>query len=175
MAGGKSPRTEPPREHARSLRSISMKRACRPTRLLVLSIFCALLCSATAEAQGPVLGQNINMVSCVTFSGGDPFLQRQNEPSLAVSTRNPLHLLAGSNDYRSVKLNADSIHYISTTPVDSGTFGQLLDKPWLAVGRPAGGACTFQAPRGNTRSLKQFPQCRAERRHVLSKIRSQRG
>ena len=35
---------------------------------------------------------------------GDPFLQRQNEPSIGASTRNPLHLLAGSNDYRTVDL-----------------------------------------------------------------------
>ena len=27
---------------------------------------------------------------------GDPFLQRQNEPSIAVSSRNPCHLLAGA-------------------------------------------------------------------------------
>ena len=33
---------------------------------------------------------------------GDPFLQRQNEPSLALSSRNPCHILAGANDYRAV-------------------------------------------------------------------------
>ena len=33
---------------------------------------------------------------------GDPFLQRQNEPSIAASSRNPLHLFAGANDYRTV-------------------------------------------------------------------------
>jgi hypothetical protein len=44
------------------------------------------------------------MVSGTQWPGGDPFLQRQNEPSIAVSSRNPFHLLAGANDYRSVEL-----------------------------------------------------------------------
>jgi parallel beta-helix repeat protein len=44
------------------------------------------------------------MVSGTTWPHGDPFLQRQNEPSIAVSTRNSLHLLAGANDYRTVDL-----------------------------------------------------------------------
>lgn len=49
-------------------------------------------------------GRNVNMVAGTEWPGGDPFLQRQNEPSIAASTRNPLHLLAGSNDYRTVDL-----------------------------------------------------------------------
>ena len=44
------------------------------------------------------------MVSGTTLPDGDPFLQRQNEPSIAASTRNPQHLLAGANDYRTVDL-----------------------------------------------------------------------
>jgi hypothetical protein len=49
-------------------------------------------------------GRNVNMVSGRTLPDGDPFLQRQNEPSVAASTRNPLHLLGGANDYRTVDL-----------------------------------------------------------------------
>jgi len=50
------------------------------------------------------VGPNINMVSGTTLPDGDPFLQRQNEPSIAISTRNPCHLLAGANDYRTVDM-----------------------------------------------------------------------
>jgi parallel beta-helix repeat protein len=49
-------------------------------------------------------GRNVNMVSGTTWPKGDPYLQRQNEPSIAASTRNPLHLVAGANDYRTVDL-----------------------------------------------------------------------
>ncbi len=58
--------------------------------------------SAGAYAQVP--GQSVNMVTGTGWPGGDPFLQRQNEPSMAVSSRNALHLLAGNNDYRTVDL-----------------------------------------------------------------------
>src|SRR6478736_2041084 len=57
-----------------------------------------------ASAQSPSAGANVNMVSGTDWTNGDPFLQRQNEPSSAASTRNPLHLLAGANDYRTVDL-----------------------------------------------------------------------
>ncbi len=44
------------------------------------------------------------MVAGTSWPDGDPYLQRQNEPSVAVSTRNVLHLFAGANDYRTVDL-----------------------------------------------------------------------
>ena len=50
------------------------------------------------------VGTNVNMVTGTQWPGGDPFLQRQNEPSMAISSRNPLHMLAGANDYRTVDL-----------------------------------------------------------------------
>lgn len=49
-------------------------------------------------------GPNVNMVSGQGWPDGDPFLQRQDEPSVAVSTRNTMHLIAGANDYRTVDL-----------------------------------------------------------------------
>jgi hypothetical protein len=78
-----------------------MSRIYKASLPLILAA-CALMFAPTALAQ--VAGQNVNMVSGTQWPGGDPFLQRQNEPSMAVSTRNPMHLLAGANDYRTVDL-----------------------------------------------------------------------
>ncbi len=71
-------------------------------RVTGVVVACSWCLAASATAQIP--GQNVNMVSGREWPGGDPFLQRQNEPSMAVSSRNPLHILAGANDYRTVDL-----------------------------------------------------------------------
>jgi len=63
-----------------------------------------LLLLTVVSALAQIAGTNVNMVSGTQWPNGDPFLQRQNEPSIAVSSRNPLHLLGGSNDYRTVDL-----------------------------------------------------------------------
>ncbi|HMF10176.1 MAG TPA: hypothetical protein VKJ00_13635, partial [Thermoanaerobaculia bacterium] len=88
----------------------------------------------TAAAQTPVAGQNVNMVSGTKWPGGDPFLQRQNEPSLAVSSRNPLHLLAGANDYRTVDL-----------PVSDTVPGSLSGDAWLGIFKSFDGGLTWES------------------------------
>ena len=78
-----------------------------PRRASFVRLLCGMVVACgialtTISAQIP--GRNINMVAGDKWPEGDPYLQRQNEPSIAASTRNPLHLLAGSNDYRTVDL-----------------------------------------------------------------------
>jgi hypothetical protein len=73
-------------------------------RLLAFGAALACCFPANLAAQSVSASSNVNMVSGTDWTTGDPFLQRQNEPSVAVSTRNPLHLFAGANDYRTVDL-----------------------------------------------------------------------
>src|SRR4051812_2971803 len=70
-------------------------------RLLVAVLVALSLARISAQI---VPGANVNMVAGQTWPAGDPFLQRQDEPSIAVSSRNVLHLVAGANDYRTVDL-----------------------------------------------------------------------
>jgi hypothetical protein len=92
---------------------------------------CALVFAPAAPAQ--VAGQNVNMVSGTKWPGGDPFLQRQNEPSMAVSTRNPMHILAGANDYRTVDLET----------VLSG--GEETGDAWLGLFKSFDGGLTWRS------------------------------
>ena len=48
---------------------------------------CVGILTLVSGARGQVPGENVNMVSGRDWPGGDPFLQRQNEPSLAVLDR----------------------------------------------------------------------------------------
>ncbi len=83
-------------------------------------------------AMGQTAGDSVNMVSGTGWTNGDPFLQRQNEPSLAVSTRNTLHLFGGANDYRSVDI--------------AGLAGQSeRADAWLGVFKSFDGGQTWQS------------------------------
>src|SRR5215472_847315 len=62
---------------------------------------------ATVSAQQA--GENINVLPVLGADQirGDAYLQRQVEPSLAVSTRNAQHIIAFFNDYRAVDVPGD--------------------------------------------------------------------
>jgi hypothetical protein len=74
-----------------------------------------------------IVGRNVNMAAGKTLPGGDPYLQRQNEPSGAASTRNALHLLFGSNDYRTVDVPQ------SEGPLPGVPEGAAAGDAWLGV------------------------------------------
>ena len=75
----------------------------RRIALLLLAII-AIVPTAAGQDGHLWVGPNVNMVSGTTFPDGDPFLQRQNEPSVAVSSRNTMNLMGFVNDYRAVDL-----------------------------------------------------------------------
>jgi uncharacterized protein (TIGR03437 family) len=110
----------------------------------VQSLSITFLCAATAAAQ--MVGPSVNMVTGTGWPDGDPFLQRQNEPSMAVSSRNPLHLLAGANDYRTVDLP----NLTENPDVGAGD-------AWLGVFRSTDGGQTWKST-----LLPGYPQDRNE-------------
>jgi putative Ig domain-containing protein/fibronectin type III domain protein/galactose oxidase-like protein len=96
-----------------------------------IALLAALLMPSECVAQ--VAGQNVNMVSGTQWPTGDPFLQRQNEPSMAVSTRNPMHIMAGANDYRTVDLET-----LLTGGTETGD-------SWLGLFKSFDGGLTWQS------------------------------
>ena len=87
-------------------RSYRLLAGIRRAHVVVRLLACVALALVpmTAAAQGLYVGPNVNMVSGKSLPDGDPWLQRQNEPSIAVSTRNACTLFAGANDYRTVDM-----------------------------------------------------------------------
>ncbi len=115
---------------------------------------------AQSSTSGFYAGRNINMVSGTKIPGetnpqraalgGDPYLQRQNEPSIAASTRNPLHLVAGANDYRTVDMAIDS---------------QSKGDTWLGLFKSFDGGQSWQST-----LLPGFPQALTTQEGVSSPI-----
>ena len=101
-----------------------------------LVVLLAAACNGTAQTTTtPVPGTNVNMVSGTKWPLGDPFLTKQNEPSIAVSSLNSQHLLAGSNDYRLVDL--------STLPDIPGEVS--AGDAWVSVYKSVDGGMTWRS------------------------------
>jgi uncharacterized protein YjbI with pentapeptide repeats len=75
------------------------------------------------------VGPNVNMVTGTMYPNGDPWLTKQNEPSIAISSRNPRTLIGGSNDYRMVNV-----------PVGESLRGA---KAWIHVYKSLDGGTTW--------------------------------
>ena len=88
---------------------------------------------------GLIVGRNVNMVAGRTLPDGDPYLQRQNEPSGAASTRNPLHLLFGCNNYCTVDVPQ------SEGPLPGAPEGAAAGDAWLGVFKSYNGGESWKA------------------------------
>ena len=75
----------------------------RLTSGALLALCIGLAIERTGAQQQGSAGANVNVISG-TGADGDWTLQRQNEPSMACSSRNPQNCLAGANDYRTVDI-----------------------------------------------------------------------
>lgn len=97
-----------------------------------LTAAAAALLTMPIATPAQIAGENVNMVTGTQWPGGDPFLQRQNEPSVAISSANSEHLLAGANDYRTVDLPDPG------SPDDTGD-------AWLGLFKSLDGGQTWQS------------------------------
>ena len=108
-----------------------------------LAALCVGLAIERAGAQQQdkgTVGTNVNVISG-TGADGDWTLQRQNEPTIACSSRNPQNCLAGANDYRSVDIPFP----------DSGE--KITGDAWLGWYTTKNGGQTWR-----TRLLPGYPQ-----------------
>lgn len=85
-------------------------------RLFFSAVAGALALTLAASAQQ--VGPNVNTMSGTDPRTGDAFLQRQNEPAVAISTRNADHVMLAFNDYRTVDIALD------VTEPDSAVFAR---------------------------------------------------
>ena len=72
--------------------------------MLALCVGLAIERAGAQQQQQPTsTGANVNVIAG-NGADGDWTLQRQNEPSMACSSRNPRNCIAGANDYRTVDI-----------------------------------------------------------------------
>lgn len=103
----------------------------------------AVMLAGAASAQ--IVGTSVNMVTGTSWPNGDPFLQRQNEPSMAVSSRNPLHMLAGANDYRSVDLPGLTDNCVAADTGQQQPCHESRGDAWLGVFKSYDGGDTWRS------------------------------
>src|SRR5512137_2453627 len=111
-----------------------------------ISLMVMLALPVAVRAQ--IAGESVNMVSGTQWPGGDPFLQRQNEPSVAVSSANTQHLLAGANDYRSVDLPNPLDISCQTDPslkCAESAKPKMPGDAWLGIFKSYNGGQTWQS------------------------------
>ena len=121
----------------------SSRRAQTLRRLAAGTLLALCLCLAMeragAQQQGSA-GANVNVISG-TGPEGDWTLQRQNEPTMGCSSRNPQHCLAGANDYRTVDIPFPAVGE------------KMTGDAWLGWYTTKDGGLTWR-----TRLLPGFPQ-----------------
>ncbi len=151
----------------------------RPPQVLTTSFLIAIsltLIAVDLAAQPLVRGTNVNMASCTPgppgpgqpacpggvctcpWPKGDPFLEAQNELTLAVSTRNSLHVVGGANDWRSRDIpgllnNTDEIGDVGCGLFRSINGGETWESS-LFPGFPGD-----TSPEGLASPLKGFQAC----------------
>jgi hypothetical protein len=92
-----------------------LNKPCCPGATIAFLAFC----TAGFAQNIPAVGPSVNMVSGIRLADGDPFLTKQNESTMAVSSVNPLNIMGGSNDYRLVPLSQTGIPGESVNSVDA--------------------------------------------------------
>ena len=147
----------------KSFSAVSRERggARRATRVVRAVIAAAALAVTVGTLDGHLsaqqAGQNVNVLPVITTPNGnvvpdplrsDYYLQRQVEPTIAASTRNPNHVLALYDDYRAVDIPNDSdIGESSAThsnPSLIGLSAKLFRRPFRSAPRvaPSGAAAS---------------------------------
>jgi len=91
----------------------------RRSAFLAVALATVLNLMGSAQQVGP----NVNVLSGTDPLTGDAYLQRQNEPAVAISSRNADHMMLAFNDYRTVDIAFDA------TEPDAAVFARAERKP----------------------------------------------